>query len=74
MTALPERKESLKGRLKGFWLRNRDRIFRLLLVLSAVAVVVALIMLISQIIFGDIPLLRLFERAFEQIGTESLIQ
>ena len=74
VTALPERKESLKGRLKGCWLRHRDRIFRLLLVLSAVAVVVALIMLISQIIFGDIPLLRLFERAFEQIGTESLIQ
>ncbi len=72
VTALPDRRQSLKDRLKAFWLRNKDRIFRLLLILCVIAVVLAVVMLISQLIFGNIPLLRLFERCFEQIGTEHL--
>lgn len=72
VTALPERREGIRSRMKGFWLRNRDRIFKILLALCIIAVIITLIMLISQLIFGEIPLLRLFERTFEQIGTENL--
>lgn len=72
LTALPEKKATLKQRLKGVWIRNRDRIFRVLLVVCAIVLIVALIMLISQILFGDIPLLRLFRHCFDTIGTEQL--
>ena len=72
VTALPTQKIGLRARLKGFWARNRDRIFHILLVLCIFMVVLTLIFALSQLIFGDIPLLRLFERAFEVIGTETL--
>lgn len=60
-------------RVKLFFSRNRDRFFRILLVVCLTAAVIALIMLISQLIFGDIPLFRLFFNPFKKIGTESLI-
>ena len=72
LTALPEKKPTFGQRIKGFWVRNRDRIFHILLVLCTIAVIIAVIMLISQLIFGDVPLLRLFRHCFYQIGTESL--
>lgn len=72
LTALPETKPTLRQRIKGAWIRNRDTIFRVLLVLCTIALIVAAIMLISQIIFGDIPFLRLFRHCFDTIGTEHL--
>lgn len=72
LTALSDQKQGIKARLKGFWLRNKDRFFHLLLTLCVIAAVAALIMLISQFIFGDIPLLRLFKHCFDVIGTEHL--
>ncbi len=72
LTAMPGKKQGIKARIKGVWLRSKDNLFRLLLGLCIVAVVIALVMLISQIIFGDIPLLRLFKNCFEFIGTEHL--
>ena len=72
VTAIPEHKLGWKARLKGFWIRNKDRIFKILLVLCIIMVILALIFALSQLILGDIPLLRLFERAFEVIGTETL--
>lgn len=72
LTSMPGGKLSIKARLKGWWLRNKDTLFRWLLVLCIVAAVVALVMLISQLIYGDIPLLRLFKHCFDIIGTENL--
>lgn len=72
VTALPDKKQGFRNRAKAFWLRNKDRIFHLLLVLCVIAVILAVVMLISQLIFGGIPLLRLFQRCFERIGTEDL--
>lgn len=72
LTAMPGKKPSIKKRLRALWQRKKDSLFRFLLVLCAIAVVIAFIMLISQIIFGDIPLLRLFESCFDFIGTEQL--
>ena len=48
--------------------------FHILLTFSIIVVILALIFFFSQLFFGDIPLLRLFERAFEVIGTESLVE
>lgn len=72
LTALPERKPSLKKRAAGAWSRNRDTLFRLLLILCVLLLLCAAIMVVSQIIFGDIPLLRLFQHCFDVIGTENL--
>ena len=74
LTALPEEKTSLKNRVKGMWRRNKDRLFRVLLVLCTVLVIVALAALVTQIMFGDIPWLRLFQNTFDVIGTENLHQ
>lgn len=72
LTAIPEKQLGIKDRLRGLWLRSRDKLFRLLLVICVFAAVAALIMLISQIVSGDIPLLRLFKHCFDIIGTEHL--
>ena len=72
ITALPEEKTGLRQRLRGAWQRNRDVLFRVLLRVCAVVAVLALVILISQLIFGDFPLLRLFQNTFETIGTEDL--
>ena len=72
LTALPGRKPSLKKRATGVWNRNRDILFRLLLVVCILLLLCAAIMVVSQVIFGDIPLLRLFQNCFDVIGTENL--
>lgn len=72
VTAVPERGLDWKARRDEVWARVRDRIFRVLLVLCFAATVLAVVCALCQMIFGDIPLLRPFERAFEVIGTETL--
>lgn len=72
LTALPEKKASVKARALGVWQRNHDMLFRILLVLCALLVITAVVMLISQLVFGEIPLLRLFHNSFDMIGTENL--
>lgn len=72
LTLVPERKLSLRARLKGFWKRNKDRMFRWLLRISVVIVIVTVLVLLSQLIFGDVPLFRLFEQSMDVVGTEHL--
>lgn len=67
------RKKGLFSGLKAFLIRNSGAIFRLLLVICLILTVSALIIWISRIIWGDVPLLRLFYNTFKKIGTESLI-
>lgn len=74
LTALPPVKPSLKSEFRIFWQNNRDRLFRLLLVLCILLVIAAVVVLLSQLIFGDVPLLRLFRHTFDVIGTENLHQ
>jgi hypothetical protein len=71
VTELPERK-NLRAYAKGVWRRNRDRLFTVLLVLCVIAAVFAVIVLISQLLFGNVPVLRIFERCFDVIGLRSL--
>ena len=72
VTALPPVKPGLRSRWRIFWQSNRDRLFRLLLVLCVLLAIAAVVILISQLIFGDVPLLRLFRHTFDVIGTENL--
>lgn len=65
-------KKSFWVRVKQFFIRNKDRFFGFLLVICLTAAVIALIMLLSQLIWGDIPLFRIFVNTFKKIGTESL--
>lgn len=72
VTALPMGRSSLRSRTSGLYRDNRDRLFRVLLVICLLLAVAAAIVLVSQIIFGDVPLLRLFRHTFDVIGTENL--
>lgn len=67
-------KKNFWVRMKLFFQRNRERIFKAVVMISLTAALIALIMLLSQMIFGDIPLFRLFINPFKKIGTESLLQ
>lgn len=53
---------------------NKDKIRKVLIVLCLMLIVIAGILLLSQFIYGEIPLLRLFENSFQTIGTENLAQ
>ena len=74
LTASDKKKASLGQRLKRFWIKQRDRLFHILLAVCVIAVVIAAVMLVTQIFFGDVPLLRLFKTGFSLIGTEDLIR
>ena len=74
VTALPPKKAPLKTRILGTWRRNRDTCFKILVVLCVILVFITAVMLISQLMFGDIPLLRLLQNCFDVIGTENLHQ
>lgn len=71
-TASEEEKVSKKKKVKSLFGKVRDRIFGVLLAVSILVFVIALVMLISQVIFADIPFMRAFVNSFETIGTESL--
>lgn len=72
LTVVPARKPPLRIRLKGIWHRNKDRWFRCLLIASVGIVVVTILVLLSQLIFGEVPLFRLFDHSMDVVGTERL--
>lgn len=74
LAAVPLKKDSIFTRIRKFYRQHQDGIFRLVLVLAVALAVLALTMIVSQILFGDVPFLRLFVNTFKKIGTESLLQ
>lgn len=74
MAAQPLQKEGLWTRICRFFKGNQDKIFVLLMVVCVVLGMLALIMVLSQLFFSDVPFFRLFINPFKQIGTESLLQ
>ena len=66
-------KQGVRSRIKNFWHHNQSGVFRFLLVVSMVMMVLVLLMLLSDVIWGDIPFLKVFFNTFKQIGTESLV-
>ena len=73
-TTNKEEKVSSGARMKIFFGKLRDKLFGVLLIISVVVFIIALIMLVSQVIYADIPLMRFFVNGFEKIGTESLVR
>lgn len=72
LTALPRERRSLRGRLQDAWADRRDGCFRALLVVCILLTIAAAVLLVSQLIYGEIPLLRLLRNTFDVIGTENL--
>lgn len=52
----------------------KNTVYRIICWSCGVLTVLALIIFVSQLIWGEIPLFRLFEPSFTKIGTESLLQ
>ena len=73
ISAVPQKKHNIWQRIKAFFRRHRELIFRICIVVAIILAIIVIISLITQAIFGDIPWLRLFVRGFRQIGTQSLV-
>ncbi len=74
IAAAPKGKKGIWRTIKSWYIRNKDAMFRILLIISAILAILALVSLAAQLLFGDVPWLRIFIRSFERIGTESLLQ
>lgn len=72
IAAVSKKKKGIRAKLKTWYLRNRDRLFRILLGICTVLAVVVVVSFVSQILFGDVPWLRFFINSFKEIGTENL--
>lgn len=67
----PEKK-SFFGRIKRFFYEKQRTIFKFLLVAAIALAAFALLTLISQVVTGDMGILKMFVNTFKYIGTESL--
>lgn len=74
ITAAPGQKKGIRKRIAGWFRRNQDSMFRFLLHFCAVLAGLVLLSLLSQLILGDVPWLRLFFNGFKIIGTETLVR
>ena len=64
----------IKKRARAFWERHQATVFRFLLFLSLILLIFVILMFVSNAIWGNNPLLRLFFNPFKEIGTESLVK
>ena len=74
ISAAPRQQTKFFRRLRGWFARNKDALFRVLLWISIILALFVVLSFLSQLIFGDVPWLRLFINSFDKIGTESLLQ
>ena len=74
MASQPLEKESIWFKIRRFFKHNQDKIFFLLMVICIALGLLALMMILSQLFFSDVPFFRLFINPFKKIGTESLLQ
>jgi hypothetical protein len=74
ITAVPGQKKGIRKRVKSWYTGRQEGLFHVLLIVCLIVAVLALISLISQLLFGEIPWLRILFNGFKTIGTESLVQ
>lgn len=72
--AKPIEKEAITKGVIGFFKKRKQFFFKLLTVLSSALAIAAIVMIITQAIFGDLPFMRVFYNPFRVIGTESMLQ
>jgi hypothetical protein len=66
--------QGILGRIRSWGIRNQEEIFRVLLWISVILLILVLIMALSNVVFGDIPFMRMFFNSFKKVGTESMLQ
>ncbi len=66
-------KKKIWEKVKAFVARNDSKIFRGFLFASVILLLFTGIVILSRMLWGEVPLLRLFINTFQQIGTESLV-
>ncbi len=71
---LPLEKDTLFKKIRRFIELRGNTIYRILRNFSIVVAIIAIVLILSQIFFGDIPILRLFTNTFKVIGNRSLYQ
>ena len=74
IAAIPMEKHGFFLRVRSFFHRNADRLFGILFWVCVILGIIALIILLTHVVWGDIPFFRLFVNNFKNIGTESLQQ
>ncbi len=74
IAAEPDEKHGIISRFKAWFNRNKPVLFRILLWVSIILGLFVVITFLTNLIFGDVPWLRLFIRSFERIGLESMLQ
>ena len=74
IAATPVKKRKILVRVRSFFYRNADRLFGILFWIALILGIVALILLLTHLVWGDVPFLRIFFNSFKNIGTESLQQ
>jgi len=74
IAAEPDKKHGIIAIFKSWVNRNKGTFFRILLWISIILGVFVIVTFLTNLIFGDVPWLRLFIRCFEKIGLESLLQ
>lgn len=72
IAAVPAKNRGIIARIKAKFRRNKDRLFRILLVLAVILGLFVAISFLTNILFGDIPWLKILFGGFKHIGTENL--
>lgn len=73
LATVTAQKKKVWENIKSFVARNDSKIFRCFLFASVILLLSTGIVILSRMLWGEVPLLRLFINTFQQIGTESLI-
>ena len=74
IASTPVEKRKILTRIRSFFYRNADLLFGILFWISLILGIIALVLLLTHLVWGDVPFLRIFFNSFKNIGTESLQQ
>ena len=74
IAAMPVERVGFFIRIKSFFVRNADLLFGILFWVCVILGIVALVLLLTHVVWGDLPIFRWFINNFKNIGTESLQQ
>lgn len=74
ITEVPKKKKRFIDRIRTWFKQKSDVFFKILLVICVILLVLMIASIVCQVIFGDVPWLRVLFNGFKYIGTESLLQ
>ena len=74
IAATPKKQKGLRNKVMTTLARRESGLVRLFFFICTIVIIVAVASLISHLLFGDVPWLRIIFNGFKEIGTESLLQ